>query len=184
MNRKPRQRKSRGKTDRLNFDQVLVDAGKCGRPNRGRDARNPYCSKPAGWGTDHVGAGACKLHGGCNPIDHGGYSATARKTLGGAFERFKNDPNIASVEDEVAILRGLVERALEAKRDGEDIATLVDRVVRAVETMNKIRQKFGMTMEVFLRVTGQMGAIVAAVVQDSDALAEIERRWREIPLGS
>lgn len=182
---KPRQRPSRGKrADRLNFDETLVAAGKCGRPTRGAEANGQHCTLAAGWGTDHVGAGACKLHGGANPIVHGGYSEVARKTLGGAFERFKNDPNIASVEDEVAILRGLVERALEAKRDGEDVATLVDRVVRAVETMNKIRQKFGMTMEVFLRVTGQMGAIVAAVVQDSDALAEIERRWREIPLGS
>ena len=25
------------------------------------------CTQPAGWGTDHVGAGACKLHGGCLP---------------------------------------------------------------------------------------------------------------------
>ncbi len=25
------------------------------------------CTRPAGWGTDHVGAGRCKLHGGCAP---------------------------------------------------------------------------------------------------------------------
>ena len=23
-----------------------------------------YCRRPAGWGTDHVGMGRCKLHGG------------------------------------------------------------------------------------------------------------------------
>jgi hypothetical protein len=25
------------------------------------------CERPAGWGTDHAGAGRCKLHGGCAP---------------------------------------------------------------------------------------------------------------------
>jgi hypothetical protein len=25
------------------------------------------CGRPAGWGTDHVGVGRCKLHGGCTP---------------------------------------------------------------------------------------------------------------------
>jgi hypothetical protein len=27
----------------------------------------PTCSLPAGWGTDHVGVGRCKLHGGMTP---------------------------------------------------------------------------------------------------------------------
>ena len=26
------------------------------------------CGRPAGWGTDHVGAGCCKLHGGATPM--------------------------------------------------------------------------------------------------------------------
>lgn len=29
--------------------------------------KNPYCSRPAGWGTDHLGIGRCKLHGGNVP---------------------------------------------------------------------------------------------------------------------
>lgn len=31
---------------------------------RWRCGRNDGCGQPAGWGTDHVGEGACKLHGG------------------------------------------------------------------------------------------------------------------------
>lgn len=42
---------------------------KCGARTRGAN-RTP-CGKPAGWGTDHVGFGECKLHGGC--------TATGRK---------------------------------------------------------------------------------------------------------
>jgi hypothetical protein len=30
------------------------------------------CTQPAGWGTDHAGAGACKLHGGCAPNHQAG----------------------------------------------------------------------------------------------------------------
>lgn len=33
----------------------------CGRPKR--QGSGP-CTRPAGWGTDHLGVGACKLHGG------------------------------------------------------------------------------------------------------------------------
>lgn len=46
-----------------------------------RCGRNGGCGQKAGWGTDHVGVGACKLHGGNNPrgkangnYKHGGYS--------------------------------------------------------------------------------------------------------------
>lgn len=37
---------------------------KCGRHRRRSDE---LCTMPAGWGTDHVGHGACKLHGGSSP---------------------------------------------------------------------------------------------------------------------
>jgi hypothetical protein len=35
---------------------------KCGGKLRG--GKDGTCTRPAGWGTDHVGIGACKLHGG------------------------------------------------------------------------------------------------------------------------
>lgn len=38
---------------------------KCGA--RKRDGSGGTCTLPAGWGTDHVGIGACKLHGGRMP---------------------------------------------------------------------------------------------------------------------
>jgi hypothetical protein len=36
---------------------------KCGAKTR-QETSAPYCGKPAGWGTDHIGIGHCKLHGG------------------------------------------------------------------------------------------------------------------------
>lgn len=45
-----------------------------------RCGRNNECGLPAGWGTDHTGVGACKLHGGKGgrPIEHGIYSDVVR----------------------------------------------------------------------------------------------------------
>lgn len=36
----------------------------CGAKRRGK---TETCTRPAGWGTDHPGAGRCKYHGGCAP---------------------------------------------------------------------------------------------------------------------
>lgn len=33
-----------------------------------RDGSGDPCGLPAGWGTDHVGEGPCKLHGGASPV--------------------------------------------------------------------------------------------------------------------
>ena len=58
------------------------DARYCGAKTRQGD----FCRQVAGWGTDHVGYGRCKLHGGaspgppkgnCNAWKHGFYSAEA-----------------------------------------------------------------------------------------------------------
>lgn len=167
---------------RRTVDQTLVDAGKCGRPTKGAEAKGPYCTRPAGWGTDHPRAGACKLHGGCSAIKHGYDSEIIRERLGDSYERFKSDPQIATVDSEVALLRGLVQKAIESEKEGVDIAALTEKVVRAVETMSKIRQKFGITIETVNRITEQMGVVVARHVKDPEVLRAIEREWADIRL--
>lgn len=176
MTRKPSAR------TRRTVDQALVDAGKCGRPTRGAEAKGPHCTRPAGWGTDHPRAGACKLHGGCSAIKHGYDSEIIRERLGDSYERFRSDPNIATVDAEVALLRGLVQKAIEGGLEGESVASLTEKVVRAVETMSKIRQKFGITIETVNRITEQMGVIVSRHVKDPAVLAAIEREWSELRL--
>ncbi len=50
----------------------------CGaRKSQGGD---PSTQK-AGWGTDHVGIGKCKLHGGKSPIRHGRYSGVSGERI-------------------------------------------------------------------------------------------------------
>ena len=39
----------------------------CGGKRRGAENAGKTCTRPSGWGTDHVGVGRCKLHGGKTP---------------------------------------------------------------------------------------------------------------------
>jgi hypothetical protein len=43
------------------------DSRKCGGKRRGAGSDGKLCTRPAGWGTAHVGTGRCKLHGGSTP---------------------------------------------------------------------------------------------------------------------
>ena len=81
------------------------------------------CPRPAGWGTDHVGTGKCRNHGGSShgrPIIHGRYSNVTQrirefvairiKTLDdeayvATYLEFTKDKDINSVTHEVALLR-------------------------------------------------------------------------------
>lgn len=56
-------RRARQARKALKRGELLENDGKCGAQNK----RQGVCSKPAGWGTQHVGTGRCKLHGGSLP---------------------------------------------------------------------------------------------------------------------
>lgn len=45
----------------------MPDAAKPNLCGSGRKNTDKKCTRPAGWGTDHPGAGRCKLHGGSTP---------------------------------------------------------------------------------------------------------------------
>lgn len=51
------------------------------------------CTQPAGWGTDHVGAGRCKLHGGCAPSGNkAGQAALVERQARQLFGRTSPEP--------------------------------------------------------------------------------------------
>ena len=65
------------------------------------------CTRPAGWGTDHAGAGPCKLHGGSNPIKSGRYSSIKRERLRELIEELEKDPNPLDMTPELIACRAL-----------------------------------------------------------------------------
>lgn len=81
----------------------------CGEPTRSGGT----CKKPAGWGTNHLGEGACRTHGGKGngQIKHGlysRYSAIKRPRIRELVESFANDPDPLDLLPEINMLRALV----------------------------------------------------------------------------
>lgn len=66
------------------------------------------CKKEAGWGTDHLGQGKCKLHGGATPVKHGRYSKINRPRIRELLDQFEHDPVPLDLLPEVKLLRALV----------------------------------------------------------------------------
>ncbi|MFW8627673.1 hypothetical protein [Deinococcus sp. ME38] len=80
--------------------------GTCGAQLRGKAGQ--YCKNAAGKGTDHVGQGRCRLHGGATPIKHGRYSRIQRPRLQTLMAELAKDADPLDVTQELLILRALV----------------------------------------------------------------------------
>lgn len=67
------------------------------------------CQKEPGWGTDHVGQGRCRLHGGATPIKHGMRSTIIRSPLRDLIEHHAANPDPLNILGELAIVRALLD---------------------------------------------------------------------------
>lgn len=73
--------------------------------------RLKYCGARAGFGTDHVGSGRCKHHGGSSLVTHGQrrrYDLTAAPRLNALIEQYQNDPEPLNILSELATARALM----------------------------------------------------------------------------
>lgn len=78
-----------------------------------RTVTNTYCTLGAGHGTDHVGQGRCKWHGGASIVKSGRYSSIKRDRIRTLIERHAADSDPLNLEPEVAALRALFEDYIE-----------------------------------------------------------------------
>jgi hypothetical protein len=76
------------------------------------------CSKPAGWGTDHPGVGACKLHGGSTP------TGIKHAQAVGAVVAVQTYGLPVDVDPQTALLEELARTAGHVKWLGEKVGTL------------------------------------------------------------
>lgn len=77
--------------------------------------REKYCRARAGQGTDHLGQGRCKNHGGSVPIKSGRYSDVVRHSLGEQIERLEmeDEKDQLDILPEATLLRGITSDMLE-----------------------------------------------------------------------
>lgn len=150
-----------------------------------------YCGQPAGWGTDHVGEGRCKLHGGSTPrgadsthFIHGArsmYMKNVKHDIAQKVDAFlEADP--FDLTEELALSRGLLEDFLsrvdypvtDAQRG--HIVMLTDRIGKTVERINRIKNDSALTAAeityLAMRATEVVGRYIvdpaqqAAFIQD------------------
>jgi hypothetical protein len=66
-----------------------------------------YCYQRAGAGTDHLGYGRCKYHGGATTAQAMRYAALGNPTIAELVARFMDDPDPLNLRDELAAARAL-----------------------------------------------------------------------------
>lgn len=181
--------------------------GRCGAKTRSGGA----CKQRAGAGTDHLGSGRCKFHGGKSPIRHGRYSAIQRQDLSDAIQRFEADPDPLNLLPELATLRALlegyvnrydemVEALLEwnaefATGEGavkpqripalESVGKLLSEVTKVVKRIEDIRAQNAVSRPALFRILREMGNVVRRhndIEEPSERLKAIEDDWGRISL--
>ncbi|MFP3947996.1 MAG: hypothetical protein ACLFWG_04645 [Longimicrobiales bacterium] len=104
--------------------------------------REKYCKARSGAGTDHVGQGRCKHHGGDSPIKSGRYSTVEREDLAEAMEAFLADPDPLNLLDEVAMLKALIRGELNRHEELVEALLAWNRVELLEATAEERRPRF------------------------------------------
>ena len=156
----------------------------CGAKTRG----GKQCQQPAGWGTEHVGQGRCKLHGGKAgaPIVTGRYSIK-RTELAHKAQRFVNDDAPGDLTGELALMRALLQEYLDRYDDNsrlplddiERIFGMIEAISRLVERIAKILTAKALTQAEVQYLQARIADLLTSYVPDPNHRAEFLRALAE-----
>ncbi len=120
------------------------------------------------------------------PIIHGRRSRYTSAIIGDSIEKFRNDPDIKCIRDEIAVLRALLENIMgKLTADATQLAVvspaltnLCDMVGKQVERLVKIEDGLKLTVSVvdIHVMVNQVVEILAQEIDDEDVLAKISKR--------
>jgi hypothetical protein len=145
----------------------------CGAETRDGDP----CQMPAGWGTDHVGEGRCKRHGGNagRPVEHGRYSAKKEK-LQDRLEEYRTEENPGELWEELALLRALLQRQLaEGDIDTDTVLGLVKEIRQTLDTINKMMSRTALTAAEVEYLQAAVADVIKSYVPDRNRDEAIQR---------
>lgn len=141
--------------------------GAYGRPEDGR------CGKMAGWGTEHEGTGACKIHGGnagrhaTNGVAYPGLKTVSR--LRKRVDEFvQNEERLLDLTTELATLRVIFSDTLDAFPDPDD-----DDYIMAVTRATGLVQTISTTVDKISRIQARDTLTAAQVVYIRAAIIDV-----------
>jgi len=113
-----------------------------------------FCTKPAGWGTHHVGVGRCRLHGGAKTGTPKQLVVYCDPLLAPRANELLQDPDILNCRAELAVLKARFE-TIKAQPDFSDIKLLTS-LSRAIGSLaTQIHQmEMGRHHYIHISVTG------------------------------
>lgn len=166
-----------------------------------------YCQNQAGKGTDHVGQGRCKFHGGATPIKSGRYSKVKRERLRSLIAEYEADPEPLNVHPELAAARALfvdfIERYDEWREallawhfsyvdkdnpkphqvlDVADAYRLLASIAKIAQNEKKLQLDGAISRKQLLRILTEMRRTVEGEVTDPAQLERILEGWNAIRL--
>jgi len=159
---------------------------KCGAKTRAGGGHP--CRRMAGHGTNHLGQGKCKYHGGCSPIKHGLYSTVVPVAWRASFQAALEAPDPKSMLDHIALIDGVILPG--ALNRGEKAPTHAGEIdplrlqLQAIDVKSKIvkrladteqNRKIAFTPDELRRLIVGLVAVVAEFV-DADTLRKISTR--------
>lgn len=185
------------------MSSTAVAKAKCGAKTRS----GTPCKKRAGWGTDHVGQGRCKLHGGASPIKHGRYSVIEREEIGELTEHFSKDEEPLDIKPELEMVRALLTKYINTYDEIVDALVAwnaaehtkanprpqrlpsLDDAIKYLKTASKIAQdekklrvQNAISRPDLLRVLSEMANTVERHVDDPKTIDKIKDGWNSIQL--
>lgn len=153
----------------------------CNSPKRGGD-RSP-CSQRAGWGTDHVGEGRCKLHGGRNPrgtkshhFKHGRYSKYMKPTMAQFMEKLRDEIDLESVDEEILTATALLMWHMQSS--GEDWLKYARDLLAAIVSFKEKRHRMLYGEKVSISMTEAQTFVVTVVNVIDREIADGELKGR------
>ena len=156
-----------------------------------------YCKQPAGFGTDHVGSGRCKYHGGASkgrPVETGLYARQVPEEYEDELRNFLEDEKIGDLKNEIALMRVFISKQFERLSRGEiemdecmeRIGYLVEKVRRLVGSLNKAEQSLNInvTYNDVKKFMADFTAVLKEIINDEtiareDILGELGNRFKE-----
>lgn len=154
------------------------------------------CRNPAGFRTDHLGHGRCFMHGGSSPIIHGQratlpvrYRLEGNPTLASIAAEHAAHPDPYSMDDELALLRGLLHQRLERRKgpcpmcerpSDEDLSpALIEMISRVIARIEKIKSADAISRAGFMGFVQKMALTVQYEVDD-ETMERIRERWQDL----